>query len=448
MKHIIYSLILQLKGIHFKNKYKEIKKINNVNDLKIFQEKYLKNLLNHVYDRVPYYRKIFNDIHIINNGSVDLSKFCEIPILTKKIVNEHLKDLTSTDYNKRRWEYNFSGGSTGEPTRFIQDTYYNSWVYATNHFYYRNMLEIDDVQCKKIVLWGSPQELFHGNARIKTKVGAWLSNTVFLNSFKMSESDMEKYLEAINRFKPDLLRGYAGSLFELCRFAERKKIRLEHTPRILVSSAETLTSEMRQTIEEFFGKKIYDFYGSRETASIAGECRNGLMHVFSMNNIVEVVDQKGFPVGEGQDGRVLVTNLHNYSMPFLRYEIGDMAVNGSEQCSCGSNLPTLKKIHGREEEQFITKEGKIVIGYYFVHLIGVVLNQGFIKKFQVIQEEYERIRILAVLDAGLPDAERKEIEEKIKVQMGEDCQVIWEFVKEIPTLKSGKYLYTRSLVKR
>jgi phenylacetate-CoA ligase len=447
MKETIYTLILHLKGIYFKQEYKEIKKIKNINDLKTFQEKYLKKLILHVYKNVPYYRGIFEKINIINNDDVDLSKFHDIPILTKKNVNEHLKDLTSSDYNTRKWEYNFSGGSTGEPTRFIQDIYYNSWVNATNHFYYNDMLGINDIRCKKILLWGSPKDVFKGNIGVKAKVGNWLSNTVFLNSFKMSESDMMQYLHVINHVKPEYVRGYAGSLFELCRFAERKNIKL-YSPRILVSSAETLTAEMREKIEAVLGTKVYDFYGSRETASIAAECKKGVMHVFSFNNYVEVVDDSGNPVNEDEDGRLIVTNLHNFSMPFLRYEIGDLAVCGFDTCSCGVVLPTLKKIYGREEEQFVTKEGKIVIGYYFVHLIGVVLNKGFIKKFQVIQEDYDRIKILAVLDTLLPESEMKEIEQKIKMQMGKDCQVVWEFVEEIPALKSGKFLYTKSLLKK
>jgi phenylacetate-CoA ligase len=447
MKETIYTLILHLKGIYFKQEYKEIKKIKNVNDLKTFQEKNLKKLILHVYKNVPYYRGIFEKINIINNNNVDLSKFHDIPILTKKNVNEHLKDLTSSDYNTRKWEYNFSGGSTGEPTRFIQDIHYNRWVNATNHFYYNDMLGINDIHCKKIILWGSPQDLFKGNVGIKAKIGIWLSNTIFLNSFKMSESDMIKYLQTINHCKPDLLRGYAGSLFELCRFAERKNIKI-NSQKILISSAETLTNDMREKIETVFGTKVNDFYGSRETASIAGECRNRSMHIFSFNNYIEIVDKNSKPVKEGEDGRIIVTNLHNYSMPFLRYEIGDMAKLGSTDCICENFLPTLKKIYGREEQQFITKDGKIVIGYYFVHLIGVVLNKGYIKKFQVIQEDYEKIKILAVLDKGLPVSERKEIEQKIKLQMGEECRVLWEFVDDIPIMKSGKFLYTKSFVKK
>jgi len=172
------------------------------------------------------------------------------------------------------------------------------------------------------------------------------------------------------------------------------------------------------------------------------------MHIFEINNYIEILDDYNQSVKDGQEGRIIVTNLHNYSMPFIRYEIGDMAVLGPNKCECENVLPTLRRIYGRIEEQFIRKDGTIVIGYFFVHLMGVVLNKGFIKKFQVIQEDYDKIRILAVLHQILPDVEKKDIDEKIRIQMGQDCKIIWDLVDDIPKTKSGKYFYTKSLVSR
>ena len=101
-----------------------------------------------------------------------------------------------------------------------------------------------------------------------------------------------------------------------------------------------------------------------------------------------------------------------------------------KECSCGNFLPCLKKISGRLEEQFIKKDGSIVIGYFFVHLIGVLHNKGFIKKFQVIQEDYDQIKIRAILNKELPESEKNEIEQKIRVKWEQDCKIIWDFVDE------------------
>jgi phenylacetate-CoA ligase len=447
MKKSIRNLLVFLKGSSITKEYKEIIQIKNENDLSNFQKQYLTRLLLHAYQNVPYYQEIFNTIGIVSNEKVNLEKFKEIPILTKQLLRKHQKELLSKDYQSRKWFRNSSGGSTGEPTMFIQDDTYTKWYMASNKYYYQNILGIDESNVKKIFLWGAPRDLFKGSIGLKNKMINWLNNTLILNSFKMSEDKMMSYVQTINTYKPDLIRGYADSLYTLARFSERNKLKI-YTPKRIVSSAETLTADMRETIEEVFGTKVHDFYGSRETASIAGECPEGLIHIFSFNNILEILDQNNNPVHEGQEGRIIVTSLHNYSMPFIRYEIGDMAVPGPKKCRCDQYLPCLKKISGRLEQQFIKRDGSIVIGYFFVHLIGVLQNKGFIKKFQVIQEDFDRIRIRTVLDKGLPESEKNEIEQKIKVQMGSDCQIIWDYVDTIESASSGKYFYTQSLVKK
>jgi len=439
------DVLLLLKGKSYKREYNEIKQIKNENDLLNFQEKYLKKLLLHTYQNVPYYRGIFDSIGIIENSEIHLSKFHEIPILTKELLQKHQKDLVSKDYMNRKWYINYSGGSTGEPTRFMQDNCYDKWVGATRKYYFQDILDINESNVKKIILWGSPQDLFKGTISIKSKIINWLSNIQLLNSFKMSQNDMKSYINLINKYKPEIIRGYAGSLYELAKFSERNNLNI-YKPKKIISSAETLTNDMRIKIETVFGTKLYDFYGSRESAIIAGECKYGLMHVFSFNNHFDIIDRNNNLINEGKEGRIIITTLHNYSMPLIRYEIGDIAELGLAGCTCGNFLPCLKKISGRLEEQFIKKDGTIVIGYFFVHLLGVLLNKGFIRKFQVIQEDFNQIKILSVLEKDLPDFEKKEIEQKIKVEMGADCKIIWNFVDDIPKTKSGKYLYTQSFV--
>ena len=238
IKKQLWDIALKIKGKGFRREYHEIKSITDKDKLLEFQEKHLENLLLHAYKNVPYYHRIFEEVGVIDNGFVDLSKFEKIPILTKEIMRKHHQDLISKDYTTRKWYYNSSGGSTGEPIRFIQDDQYNHWCAATNKYYYGNILGIDEPSVKKIILWGSERDLFEGSVGLKAKVINWLTNTVFLNSFKMTEEDMAHYIKTINTYKPDLIRGYAGSLYELCRFAERKKLNL-YTPKILISAAET-----------------------------------------------------------------------------------------------------------------------------------------------------------------------------------------------------------------
>ena len=444
VKKLTIDTISKIKGNDYSNEYHELNDINTQEKLSTFLQYHLSSLLSHAESNVPYYHHIFQKINLTNKDIIDLSKFTDIPLLTKDIIRTNNNQITSKDYTTRKWYYNSSGGSTGETVSFIQDDNYVKWRNATNYYYFQNILKIDEQYVKKILLWGSPRDLFAGSIGVRTKINDWLKNTVILNSFKMTEKDMFSYIKTINTYKPDLIRGYASSLYELVKFAERNNLQI-YTPKILISSAETLRDEMRQKIETAFGTKLYDFYGSREVSNLAGECRYGLMHVFMFWNYVEILDHNNQPVKEGEDGKVVVTNLHNYSMPLIRYVIGDMAKLGPKNCKCGNTLPTLKKIIGRLTDHFVKADGTIIHGEYFTHLFYF---KEWIRVFQVIQEDYKLIKILIVTEGNINEFEKKDIENKIKLLMGQDCKIVWEFVEEIPKSNSGKYLYTKSLVMR
>lgn len=446
MRRWILGRLRKVRGANNYREYSILKNLKSNNDLVLFQTEQLSNLLLHAYEKVPYYNNIFQKYKIISDGTIDLSNFDNIPFLTKEIIRSNFKDLISGDISDRKWFYNSSGGSTGEPVRLIQDDIYLKWRNATNYYYYKDILSVDEPAAKKIVFWGSERDLFKGSIGIRAKISNWLSNTVFLNCFKTTDKDFYNFIQVINSYKPEIVRGYAGSLYDLCRYAEKNKIPL-FSPKIVVSAAENLSDSMRYSIESNFQTKVYDFYGSREVSNLAGECRKGLLHPFLFWNYLEILDKDNQPVHEGEEGRVVVTNLFNYSMPLIRYEIGDMAIRGPEKCPCGNILPTLEKVTGRITDHFLLRNGRMVPAEFFIHLFGVVYNkQGTIIKFQVIQEDYSQIRIKIVSNNQLMDSYKSDIEKKINLVMGSDCRIIWEHVDDIPKTSSGKYLYTQSLV--
>jgi len=442
IKKNIWILLLKLKGSYFEQQYNQIRKINSEEELLNAQVVHLRRLLLNAHQNVPFYAERLKNF--IEDDDADLDEFHRIPLLTKGDIRKYKKELTSIDIDTRKWYYNSSGGSTGEPVRFIQDELFDKWNNATLRYYYENIVGIDELAMKKVLLWGSEREIFKGTVELKAKFRNWLKGTILLNSFRMNESDMKRFVNIINSYKPDLIRGYAGSLYRFCEFIERKGVSI-HQPKLLIGSAEKLRKEMREKIESVFGTKVYNFYGSREVGAIAGECNAGLLHIFKFNNNVEVLDEHSCSVKEGETGKLIVTALHNYSMPLIRYEIGDMAISGPKRCKCGNPLPTLKEITGRIFDHFIREDGTIIYGGYFTVLFFL---KDWIKDYRVIQEDYRKIRILATLRGDINYAEKREIESKIKLVMGKDCKVLWEFIEEMPRTRSGKYLYTKSLIHR
>ena len=429
----------------FRGPYAKIQKITTKEELELFTKNQLKQLFTHCYENVPYYKKIFSDLGIVSVYDIEKLTLDQIPILTKKEIRDHFSGISSLDINTRNWFYTTSGGSTGEPVRLIQDSDYQKWNHATDTYYHEKILGIKRFIAKEVRLWGNERDIFQGGYGIQKRLQNHFTNTVLLNSFCMTDNDIEQYISIINKVKPEYVRGYAGSLFELCAYSRIHDISL-YSPKIVASAAETLTQDMRDTIEESFKTKIYNFYGSRETLNLAVECAHGLLHIFSFNNIIEIVDENNQPVSEGEEGRILVTPLHNYSMPLLRYDIGDMGIKGPDFCSCGNFLPTLKSVTGRVTDHFKLKNGTQVPAEFFIHLLGVVCNNEKIKKFQVIQENYNKIRIKVVSQNTVTGDYTHDIDKKIKVVMGQECEIIWNFVDEIPKTKSGKYRYTISKV--
>jgi phenylacetate-CoA ligase len=133
-------------------------------------------------------------------------------------------------------------------------------------------------------------------------------------------------------------------------------------------------------------------------------------------------------------------------MPLIRYQIGDFGIAAeNRECSCGRKTPLIKGVVGRHMEVFKTKNGKIIPAEFFIHFIGVVYNEGYIKKFQVVQKDYDQIVIKAVINNLQKFNESKaKIVNSIRKVMGQNCRVDFELVDEIQLSNSGKYLYTIS----
>ncbi len=379
--------------------------------------------------------------HIPFYKSFDNIEFSNYPIINKALIKQEFSNLLSDELHKFDHFRNSSGGSTGKPLTFIQDKCFTQWSIATQTFYYQQFLGVDYPSVSKVVLWGSERDLLKKRKTIKARFSNWLTQTNFLNTFKVSEATLLEYIQVINTRKPVFIKGYAGSLYILARLAQRRRISI-HNPKFVYSSAETLRPFMRNTIEEVFGCKVYDFYGSREVGSIAGECFAGKLHVFDFNTYVEIVDASGHSVRPGEEGRVITTTLHNRSMPLIRYEIGDTACLGSS-CSCGSPLPVLERVTGRLTDHFSTSDGSKVHGEYFTHLFYFL---DWLEEFQILQTDIDQILVFYVSALSAPEVDISDIDEKIRYVMGKDCNIEWKRVETIPRTPQGKLLYTRNLL--
>jgi len=396
----------------------------------------LDGLLDHAATHVPYWRaRLVGDRR---------AAFHTLPPLDKDTIRAHDAALRSDDLERRRWWVTHSGGSSGAPIAVVQDREFVDWSQATSSWYFAHHLDTPH-EVPKVVLWGSERDLFGQQRSLRARVESVLTQTRFLNSFKMDAATMRRYVATLARLRPGYVRGYAGSLLELVRFAEAEGLALP-SPRFIYSTAETLTADARATIERGFGAPVFDFYGSREVGPIAGQGRDGLMHVFDFFNRVEVVDGAGQPVGAGGEGRVLVTTLRNRAMPLLRYDIGDTAEVA--QVDPDGNVRALRRVTGRVSDHLIAASGALVHGEYFTHLF---YGAGGVREFQVLQHAVDDVEILwtaPASQAGLDVAAQRDLDDKIRLVLGETCRVRWTRVDAVPLTPQGKRRFTRSMVHR
>ncbi|PXF58847.1 MAG: capsule biosynthesis protein CapK [Deltaproteobacteria bacterium] len=411
----------------------------------LLQKKHLESLLRYTYQFVPYYREVLSSSKVVDNyGNVNVNNFTDIPLLDKNIIRSRTKELITTDLSVGKCYENTSGGSTGEPVRFLQNNKYYSWNSAITLLQDEWMGHSTG---KRLVqLWGSERDLFVGKESLKIRMSRCLRNVVCLNAFHITPLMMQKHVDEINRFKPTHILAYVESLYDLARYVDRQGQGI-HSPESIMVTAGTLDPHMRATIEKVFNSSVFNRYGSREVGAIACECNEHQgLHVTAPTHYIEILRPNRTSAQPGEVGEIVVTLLTNFSMPLIRYRIGDMGAWAKRKCSCGRGWPLLQEVKGRVTDVFYKRDGAAVHGEYFTHLF---YNQDWVEKFQVIQEDFDLIRVLIVLYNQSSRAFKniKDLEiitQKIRIVMGQQCQVHHYFVDHIDATPSGKFRYNIS----
>lgn len=396
-------------------------------------ERYVRQLLRHAYEHVPYYR------------SLDLPDrpLSEYPLLKKAQLRHDPECFHRTDLTDHGWRTIWTSGSTGISLKLIEDQNTAAWFEATETWYLRELLGTPRwraVSGSKIRIW----HRIEGPQAWKQKAQFFAPRKWLDPGSALTEKSLMEYARTINRAKPAYVWSYPGVLYEIAKAAMNSGLRL-CKPRFIISSGETLHSFMRPVIEEAFRCSVYDLYGSTEAGYVAGECQAGSLHVFSFSSKVEVLDSAGRPVLPGEEGRLVLTPLHNYAMPLIRYDSDDMAQVGLSDCSCGCQLPTLSRISGRACEFFVTSSGALIMG---ATLYLVVRRCKWVLTFQILQYDVDQITVFFVrkADSVISREDVETTNAQIADVMGLECTIEWQEVEEIPCTPNGKRPLVRSLV--
>lgn len=418
-----------------KNQWKPFK------ELKEEQEAYLRRAIHFYYDNVPYYRKLFNRLNLSPDSIRTVKDLEKLPILTKEIIKQNWEDFKPVNLNKMKYYIFSTGGSVGKPfvhrlskfDRFFGGAMmYRGWGYGG----YR----LGD----KVAIFGGASLNIGTKFRLVTRMEEIGRNVRMFSSFDMSNREMEQYARMINDFKPRFIRGYAGSIYFFAKWIEENDIRI-HKPVSAFLTAEKLYPHMREKIGNVFSCDVFDNYGLNDGGISAYECPEHMgLHIDTERSIMEVVDENGCQLDEGE-GRILATSLHNYAMPFVRYDTGDLGYIIKDTCSCGRGHRLLKEVVGRTADMLVTPEGKNVHGYLFVHMLRDYGNE--IKEYQVVQETVDKIQIKLVVEDGFDMRYLDKIRDAMRVR-SEGWNVEFKFVDKIGTTGSGKYKFIENKLLR
>lgn len=437
IRNVLFPMMEVFRGNNIRRNIKELQQSESMTaeDLRSLRETKLKKLLLHCIDNVPAYSK-YNSLRqaISDNPFEALSSF---PVLTKDMFRTMNEEYISTTADKDALIANKSGGSTGEPVKFYLDRHTVEYFEAAR---WRGLswhgIEIGD---RSAMIWGSPIELSANKTREYQLKEKFLKNRIMFPAYDLNPGSIKSFIEKLNDYKPMYIYGYASSLTLFSKLALGAGLSLSFVPKAVISTSETLYDFQREEIRKMFKCNVVNEYGARDGGILAYECPEGKMHISAENVIIEIVDPvtKG-KVSDGKSGLILVTDLNNFKMPRLRYQLGDMgAMANDPSCACGISLPVLERIEGREDDMFVSQSGSYVHGHYFNH---IVRSMESFKQFQIIQKTPSDILLKIIKSNEFQQSDLDIFLEGIKKGLG-DVNIKLEFVDTIPLSASGKVRY-------
>lgn len=392
--------------------------------IKAYQIDKLRSLIEHAYNNVLYYRDIMRSNGIKPQDIRDTDDLKYFPILTKEIIRANFEQMIARGTNISKLKRVKTGGTTGKPLTFYQDRNTHIWQEAA---LLRGWSWADyHIGDKMIALTFYDKISLLGSLRSK------LRNLNYLYALAKKDQIIE-YSNKIKSIDPFCLSGLTSSLYRNANSFKRFNINGMMIPAIF-SYGEMLHDYQRVLLEEVFNSKVYDYYGCNEIGSMAYECENSCKHITDEHVIFETTNSKGANVINTR-GDIILTNLNNYAMPFIRYKVGDVGTLSDGDCDCGRKLGVLKSLDGRSQEFLKTSDGNYIpaISFlsFFNHLKGI-------EHYQIIQSDINNITLKIVKSEYYSTKELESMIRIIKERIGNSVNINIEECDQIPLTARGK----------
>jgi phenylacetate-CoA ligase len=400
-----------------------------------YRDRLLRRIIHHAYEKVPYYRELFERAGVAPEDFKTAEDLARIPVTEKRHLRKEPEErVLAAGTDSKRLIVRTTTGSTGEPFTVMKSR-------SDEFLYHISRLRV----MQDLGLQPSDRMAQIGRRSNRQAPLSWrlIQRFGFFRQDRIYLGDApDQIADVLQKIKPDIVTGDVAVMDRVS--LELAGRRHDHHLRFVVTGGGMLNTFMRKRIREGFGADVYDTYGSEEMSVIAWECREtGLYHVREDNVVAEVLEN-GRPAKEGERGEVVVTALHFRAMPFLRYRLGDEAVKGPDVCPCGRPFSTLKEISGRATDYLHLPDGREI----FAAAVAYILHEqvAWIERYEFVQEHRDRVvlRIAALIP---PRADvLTALKDKVAGLLGPGVDVRIELVPEIQPGSGGKYRVLRSLL--
>lgn len=380
--HHIEDMSLTARGMLLHNIFLSRSQYWEVDRQEAYQLELCRKLLISAYENTQYYHRLFHladfDPYTNLKSLDDLKK---IPILNKETVLQNKSDMVNGHELRKSLELRTSG-TTGQPFKVYvskkhwiveQGVTWRHWSWMGYRFRDRMAIIRSYVPKPGEPLWKLDN----------------IRNFLYFSAYHLRPENIPSYVARLTQWRPQFLRGYPSSLYIFARMAKDLRLSVPRVKGILTAS-ETLLPHYRETIEEVFGGKVFDWYGQAETLTTMNEC--GVHNGLHINIEYGLCELNGDPLLRENERRIVATCLQNYAMPLIRYDTGDIAVIDDEgPCACGRTLPKVKAIRGRSDDLLFTPDGRVIPSVNLYTLMYHYVDK--IIAFQFIQESVDRLEL-------------------------------------------------------
>jgi len=361
----------------------------SLRELRALQTGKLQRLLKYTGDNSDFYRRFWSSPSTERRAASLYPDLDGLPIVSKKELRPHADGFPLASFRGRSLKVQTSG-STGTPMTFVRSTEQESWFWGLR------------IRCWQWAGYdlGEPYLALNLNRRDawKKRLQDHFFRCWYL-TYDVNTQDSRHICSLLASRQITHINAFGSTLFPLAQYMKRHGIPNPGV-RVLTSTGDNLYPAQRELIERVFGVPVTDYYGAGgEGMHLASQCENhDRYHVHMENSILEII-KDGRPALPGEVGSIVVTQLDNYAMPLVRYDLGDLATAADEQpCPCGRAHETIASINGRACDLIYAPSGAVLLPQFF--FIGPFKTLSKVARYQVVQERSEEVTIKLVAKRG------------------------------------------------